>query len=578
MTNLDFWRGISTFLKRTYAMASPYWKSEHKGEAWKNLSGFGIIEIIQIYVLVEISYSLADFMDVLDARNFDDVLYTGAIWFSWVMAYVAFGYFQTHFRYHLMIGWRQFLTGKYLNEYLKPTLYHQIGLKDYDVDNPEQRIAIDIYDFTFNTLEVVVRFVSETIRAIVFGVVLWQVSGDLEFSIGDVELSIPGYMFWAALFYSAVVIYATHKVGKQLIPLNFKRQRAEADFRYDLVRLRENAESIALLHGELSEKKSLSAKFKYIRENWLDLLKYKKRLIIVQDTLSNLSSLFPYIAAMPAFVAGTIALGGFLQLRMSFLRVEVALTWIANSYEAVAQWKASVDRLLSLESALKTAEIERADKKLYIEKGSTDELKVEGMKLVLPNGDLLNKDISFNLKAGEHLVVTGSSGSGKSTLFRAISGLWVWGKGVVHTPNTDILFLPQKPYLPIGSMKEVLLYPNVNDGISEARLKRVMELCSLDKFVDRLEESSDWSKVLSGGEQQRVSFVRALIAEPSWLFLDESTSALDPKTEASIYHAIKRELPDTTIISIAHRESLKQYHRLELRLDVESQSSTLSPI
>lgn len=578
MKLLQFIRDVGTFLNKAFRMAKPYWQSEHKVEAWRNLSGFSVIEVVQVYILVEMSYALANFMDVLDARDFSDIWVKCGIWFGFVMLYLALNYIQTHFRYMLMIGWRQFLTKRYFDQYMQPTIYHQMELKDYDVDNPDQRLSMDMYNFTFQTLESGVGFVSQTIKAVAFGFVLWDVSSSLEFTFQGIDVVIPGYMFWAALMYAAVVIFATHKVGKPLIKLNFERQKVEADFRYQLVRIRENGEGIALLEGENAERKAVWQRFDSIKENWIDLLVYRKRLIIVNETLSNLSSIFPYLVAMPAFMAGSIALGGLLQLRMAFLRVETALTWIASAYEQVAEWKASTDRILTLEKGLQAAKLERKDCKLHVALNDKNELLVDDLSIDLPNGDKLTQNLNLTLRHGQNMVVTGTSGSGKSTLFRAISGLWVWGKGSVYTPEKNIMFLPQRPYLPIGTLRDVLLYPSQSATVSDVRLKRLMDLCLLSKFTERLNENTDWGKILSGGEQQRVSFVRALLMQPSWLFLDEATAALDPSTEAKIYGLLSSELPDTTIVSIAHRETLKKYHSHELHINSKDQSYRFAPI
>ena len=572
-------KNVKEYLVRTYYVAKPYWTSpEYKKVAWALLLTMLAIEGVQLYLVSSLSYANRDFMDVLDNREFEK--FWSVFWF-WIglfgvmlISYLA----QMHVKYHLIISWREFLTNRYQARYINNGIFNQMGLKDYNVDNPDQRISQDTYNIANETIELGISLLSNVGHLVVFSFILWEVSGALEFDAMGVDFYIPGYMFWVALVYAILAIWLTHKFGKQLMPLNFERQHKEANFRFHLVRLRENAESVSLLGGEATERKQLKQEFGDIKSNWIELLKYKKRLLALNMGMGQLSQIFPYLVAMPALIAGNIAIGGLMQLRGAFMSVEASMTWFATRYEVIAEWKSSVDRIILLEEGIKAAENDSKDRRLIVEKNNANEIQAEKVSIALPTGELLAENVDFVLKPGNNVVITGTSGSGKSTLFRALSGLWLWGSGVIKQPNSKTMFIPQKSYLPKGTLREVLLYPSDGNNVSDVRLKRCMEICMLSKFIDKLDVDDDWSKVLSGGEQQRISFVRALLAEPAWLFLDESTSALDPKTEAEIYKALKRELPNTTIVSIAHRESLKQYHSVELRLDGLTKTTTLHTI
>lgn len=568
-------REIGVYLARTYRLAKPYWYSEEKLLARGLL--FGILAITggQLYLSSTLSYTTADLFDALDNRNVDDVWKNLYIWAALLAILIVSYMIQLHMRYVLIINWRRFLTEKYLDKYLNNGLFNQLELKDYDLDNPDQRISADMFNFANETLELGVSFLTNIGGFFVFSSILWTVSGSLPLVIGGVSYIIPGYMFWVAVIYAILLTWATHKIGRPLVRLNFKKQAVEADFRYHLVRLRENAESVALSKGEKQERGSLSHEFDVIRTNWLELLRYQKRLLGLNYGVSQLSGFFPYIAAMPALFAGTIAMGGFIQLRGAFGAVEATLSWFAHSYEKIAIWKASVDRILTLDDAIEKAEYDRHQSKLLFSTSAEDELHIQNLSVKLPTHDHLVTIEDVRFESGKDVIITGRSGSGKSTLFRVLSGQWVWADGTVVRPEGPLTFLPQKPYFPIATLRAALTYPEPSESFDSARLTEILHVCQMGSFADRLDEHADWARILSGGEQQRMAIARAILSNPKWLFLDEATSAMDSETEATIYQQLKAELPDTTIVSIAHRPSLKDYHDIQMRLEPETKSVSI---
>ena len=569
---------LKTYLGRTYELVRPFWQSEHRKTAWFLLLTILVIEGCIVYVMARMSYAYADLFDAMDVRNVDKTWWYLGLYAGLFGINLLLRVFNVHFRNLLIIHWRRYLTKTFLTDYLYADLYNQLELKDYKLDNPDQRISQDMYNVANETLELGVEFLIHVAQAVTFGVILWQVSGVLEFQLAGYDVAIPGYMFWVAFVYTVLMSWLAHRAAHPMARLNFALQAVEADFRRGLIRLRENAEAIALLRGEAREADGLQRKFGSIWDNWMELLRYRRRLIAVVSAQAQFVVVLPYVAAMPAFIAGSVTLGGFMQISLVFTNFQFAVTWFVNSYERLAVWKSSVDRVITLQDALQTAGEERAGSRIKWRSGGQPEFEVHDLTVDLPHGERLLKDIRLSLEPGQNIVVTGPSGSGKSTLFKALSSLWMWGEGEVRKPDGSVMFVPQKPYLPIGTLRDILAYPKSPQAINDVRLREVMQLCLLGQLAERLDESCDWARVLSGGEQQRLSFVRAILAKPDWLFLDEATAALDSAAEAAVYDALKAELPHTTLVSIAHRESLKKFHDLELRIDPAAQSTSIGAL
>ena len=571
----ELWR----FLARAYRLMKPYWLSDERRTAWALLISVLVIEGAQLFLMAELSYAMKAVFDMLDARDEDAVWREIAIWFGYVFALIAVYVLETHIQYKLVINWRRFFTRRYLSYYLAANTYNQLELGDYDLDNPDQRISMDMLNIAQDTLQLGLGFLGTFGRLIVFSVILWTVSGAFEFTAFGVDVVIPGYMLWIAIIYTVVGTWIAHRLAHPLARLNFKKEAVEADFRYHLVRLRENAESIALLKGESRERDTLDREFGAIWENWMAVLKYKRRLLGFNFGMDRAAAVLPYLVAVPALMAGNIALGGFMQLSQAFGSVQMSLQWFVSAYERLAIWKASVDRVLKLDDAISAARADQVKSNIGRQVVDKDCFEVEGLTIGLPNGESLLEAPDLVLERGRNVLISGPSGCGKSTLFRLFSGLWIWGRGRVVTPEDNVMFLPQRSYLPIGSLRDVLTYPNREEtSVSDERLHEVMKLCRLEKFVECLDKADDWTRRLSGGEQQRVSMARAFLAKPDWLFLDEATSAMDPITESAVYRALKEELPDTTLVSIAHRESLREHHDLEIKLQPQTRSPIGAPL
>ncbi|MNQ52551.1 Vitamin B12 transport ATP-binding protein BacA [compost metagenome] len=393
-----------------------------------------------------------------------------------------------------------------------------------------------------------------------FSIILWGVSGSIEVF----GYTIPGYMFWCALVYALVGSWITHLIGRRLIGLNNKQQRFEADLRFSMVRVRENAESIALYNGEQSENQRLSSRFSMVWHNFWEIMKVSKRLTFFTAGYGQIAIIFPFIVAAPRYFAGKIELGELMQINSAFGNVQENFSWFISAYSDLASWRATCDRLLSFRQAMSDNE----DRLPAIDvQQQGDDLKVQHVGLDLADGRHLLTSADMTVEQGDRLMLSGRSGSGKSTLLRAMGGLWPAGHGAIRLPAARYLFLPQKPYLPIGTLRDALSYPQSGDIYSHDRYVQVLEACRLPHLVSRLDEANHWQRLLSPGEQQRLAFARALLYAPQWLYMDEATSAMDEEDEASLYQALIDQLPGLSIVSVGHRSSLKRFHPRHVRID-----------
>jgi len=469
----------------------------------------------------------------------------------------------------LQIRWRRWMTDVYLKRWLAERTYYRMQLTGSPADNPDQRIAEDFKLFVDETLSLSLGFLNAVVTLGSFVGILWALSGPFAIPYNGGEIVIPGYMVWAALVYAIVGTWMTHKIGKALIGLNFNQQRFEADFRFSLVRFRENGEGVALYGGEEDEFRNFRSRFGSVVNNWWRIMKRQKILNSFTIGYNQLAVIFPFVVAGNRYFAGTIQLGGLMQISNAFGQVQGSLSWFIGAYNSFASWKATADRLLGFHYA-----IEKAHEDMQQQSGvrraqdGNEELVIDNVSLSLPNGQPLISASNATIKPGESLLIRGPSGSGKSTLFRAIAGIWPFGKGLMRMPaGFRVLFLPQRPYLPIGTIRDVVSYPASPEEFSDEQIKEVLDAVGLPQLVDRINDHQHWALQLSPGEQQRIAFARALLQKPAWLFLDEATSALDEAAEEKLYRLLKERLAGATIISIGHRPALIAFHsrRLELR-------------
>jgi len=395
--------------------------------------------------------------------------------------------------------------------------------------------------------------------------ILWGLSGSATIPLGTTQITIPGYMVWAALLYAIAGTWLTNRIGRPLVRLNFNQQRYEADFRFNLVRFRENTEGVALYRGEADEMRNFRERFSWVVRNWWDIMRRQKRLTWFTAGYGQAAVIFPFLVAAPRYFRGEIPLGALMQTSQAFGQVQDSLSFIVNSYTDLAEWRAVILRLLGFERALGRVRTEAAQEGVHREAGAEAGLALDRVNLQLPGGRPLLEDVNLAIRPGDTTLISGPSGAGKSTLFRAIAGIWPFGRGQIRLPRgARVLFLPQKPYLPIGTLREVTSYPAPPEGIDDAALREALEVVGLGALTGRLDESAHWALSLSPGEQQRIAFARALVQKPEWLFLDEATSALDEDTEARLYALLRDRLPGATIVSVGHRSTLRAFHARRL--------------
>jgi vitamin B12/bleomycin/antimicrobial peptide transport system ATP-binding/permease protein len=481
----------------------------------------------------------------------------------WVLVSV----YKTYVAQILQMRWRNWLNRNFLDRWLKDKTYYRMELARNETDNPDQRIAEDLNKFTGDTLGLAIGLLNATVTLVTFIGILWGLSGPLKFSLLGNEISIPGYMVWGCILYALAGSLITHYIGRPLISINFFQQRYEADFRFDLVRLRENSEQVALYQGEPSEHKHLLTRFDAVMDNWWRLTKANKRLGWFTFGFGQAAVIFPFFLAGSRYFAGAISLGVLMQIASAFGRVQDALSWFVDNYANLAAWRATVDRLLQFQAAMNRVEHHAQGAQVETPISADDALHVEDLTLALPNGEILLNSAQLRIQPGEKVLLNGASGAGKSTLFRAIAGIWPFGSGRVKRPGGKrTLFLPQKPYLPIGPLRDSVCYPGRPGEFSDGAIVEALTACKLEALATRLDESAHWAQQLSPGEQQRLAFARALLHKPDWLFMDEATSALDEATEQEMYRLLTERLAHSTVISIAHRPNVGAFHTRRLTL------------
>lgn len=578
---------LGPFLKDVWLIARPYFHSEEK---WSARLLLGIIILLNLSLVgmdVVLNFWNGAFYDSLqnkDWRAFVDLLFLyhrgsdGSFMpgFSAVAAiYIIVAVYRTYLNQWLQIRWRRWLTRGFIDQWLSDRAYYRISLTTsaagLGTDNPDQRIAEDLRSFVGDTLSLGLDLLSNIVSLISFVGILWSLSG----SIHLLGVTIGGYMVWVALIYAIIGTWLTHLVGRPLATLSFRQQRFEADFRFSLVRLRENVEGIALYGGEEDEHAALLTRFSAVVMNWWAIMQRTKLLNALTSGYQQIAVVFPIIVAAPRYFGGQIPLGGLTRTASAFGQVQGAMSWFVGSYASLAAWSATVERLASFQRSIEAARAQ-AGSGIAVTESAGDSLDLHHLHITLPNGKSLIEEDAYRFLRGESVVISGRSGLGKSTLFRAIAGIWPFGEGKIARPQGSYLFLPQRPYLPLGSLRHIVTYPAAADSMSDEMIAEALRKAGLGALVERLGEEHDWSLLLSGGEQQRLAIARALLIRPDWLFLDEATSNLDPEAEAELYQLLKRELPGTTVISIAHNPGVAAFHDRKITLSARAgQAGTL---
>ena len=565
------------FFRDVWYLTKSYWQSEEKKKAFFLLGCIIALTLGVVYMLVLLNQWNNSFYSALqnyDAKKIFDEL----IHFSWLAAiYILLAVYSYYLQQTLILNWRRWLTTRFIDIWLQNKTYYNLQMFGKDTDNPDQRISEDVRQFVEMTLSFGIGILKAFCTFASFVVILYNLSGSLSFTFMGKTWTINGYMLWASLIYSVIGTYITHIVGRKLVKINFIQQKYEADFRFSMIRLRESAESVAFYRGEAQEGSVFKQRFKMLLDNFWKLVNKQKQLVFLNSGYSQIAIIFPFVVAMNRYLTKEVTLGGLMQVASAFGRVQDSLSYFVDMYSSIAQWQAVVMRLTYFGRHMH--EVSQQAERFHVERfAAADVVEVSNMQINLPDGKPLLENLSFTLHPGHNVLIKGVSGSGKSTLLRAISGIWPFVDGKIFLPERDkLMFIPQKPYLPLGTLRAALNYPG-NKPIDVTELIYLMDLCQIGYLKDKLDLEADWSHVLSVGEQQRLAFVRAHIQQPQWLFLDEATSALDEDTEATMYSLLQERLPQTTVVSVGHRSTLNKYHEHVLRLNKLTRQVTLEKL
>jgi putative ATP-binding cassette transporter len=553
------------------ATAGGYWRDpKTRVQAWILVGGLVALGLIQIGIAIWTNLWHKDFFNAIERRDIPGTIRQIAIFAVIVVAGVAAIRTHLQVKRRLQVRWRQWLSHHSLDRWLDQGRHYQIQFLPGPHDNPDGRIAEDVRISTEYAVEFAHSIFYCSLLLVTFLGILWNLSGDLTIDLAGTDVVIGGYMVWAALLYSGLGSLLTFLSGRPLVRATDSRQSREADFRFGLVRVRENAEGIAFLRGEADERRRLYAGFAGIIGAWNLQTTGQGRLIMLTSAYGTLAAIFPIIVAAPRYFTGAITLGGLMQTAQAFVQVQSALSWLVDNFPRFAEWRASVERVVQLMDALDELEESAAaadDVTIEVAPGPETVLRFKGVDIAQPDGNVLVSGATAEIRLGERVLVKGESGTGKSTLLRAVAGLWPWGTGAIELPaEGKLMFMPQRPYLPIGTLRAALLYPDTPDSRPDDDLAAALRAVGLDDLPGRLDEEEQWDRQLSGGEQQRVAFARLLLHRPDWIFLDEATSALDEENQGRMMTVLAENLADSTVISVGHRPGLEHFHQRELVL------------
>lgn len=556
------------FFRAFWTLAKPYFLDpKERRSAWGLLVVIVILNLASVGLSVWFNHWYNDFYNSLQEKDFA-AFRTLLLYFAGVAtAFIIVAVYRQYLQSLLQIRWRRWLTEHWLNDWLGGKHYYHMQMLGLDTDNPDQRIAEDLRLFPAYSLTLTLGLLNAVVTLVSFLGILWSLSGEFSFTLGGHEIVIPGYMVWVAIVYAAAGTWLTHLIGRPLARMNFERQQLEADFRFHLVRVREHAEGIAFQNGEVVERAGLGQRFAAVFRNFYDIMLKQKQLTWFTSGYAQLAVIFPFVVGAPRYFSGAIPLGGLMQIVSAFGQVQEALSYIITSYAEIAEWRAVIDRLTTFRTGLERARAVAAHSQVQVVRAG-ETLGIEQLQLDLPDGRPLMQADGLQLTPGDSLLLQGGSGRGKTTLMRAIAGLWPFGKGRVTRPADETnLFLPQKPYLPHGSLRAALSYPHDPAMFGDEDYRAALEALDLGRLTPRLDEDAIWDQQLSGGEQQRVQLARALLMKPRWLYLDEATAALDEASEQKALSALRTALPQTAILSIGHKPALQAFHNQKRRLE-----------
>ncbi|MFV7441555.1 ABC transporter ATP-binding protein/permease [Acinetobacter pittii] len=546
----------------------PYWLNKENWKGWILLALKIVLIFTTVYIAVWANELDGQVVDAMVKRQWNGLWQVLLIALGAGLLHVIISLFSTY-----LIGesqqyqWRSWMTKWLIEKWTRHCAFYSIE-RDASVDNADQRIAQDVERFVQLTLTLTLSTLQVVVSTVSFTIVLWHLSGTLQFSAWGYDFSITGYMVYIAYLYAIGSLLISHFTGKQLIGLFNDKQTVEANFRYQGMQLRENAEQVAFYDGGQRECQRLVAYFDDVKGNWRAIIVRTCKMMLARDVYVQTGSILPTAAALPRYLSGAISLGDVTRITGAFGSVTSSLSFFTQAYVGFAEWKAVSNRLRDLIGAVEQNQHEAESAKISLNHSDKDEIYTSSLNLTRPNGEIISQSPEIHIRHGERWLIQGKSGAGKSTLLRAIAGIWPYGQGEIHLPERHkLMFLPQRSYIPTGTLQAALCYPNQHQYFDHDQCAEILKTVHLEHLIEKLDTEDRWQQKLSGGEQQRLAFARALLQQPDFLFLDEATSAIDPETEQSLYQAVLATLPHAAIISVAHRESLTQYHDHILNLN-----------
>ena len=577
--------GLIAALKDIWRLAWPYFVSNERGEfrlwrfgAYRFREGYIALALLALIVAIEIAYSYItkllnswynDFYTALQEKNYEG--FVAALKLFCVLAFVAIvlAVYKNFVNQILQVRWRRSMTDFYMRRWLSPGAHYRMRMSGDPADNPDQRIADDIHSFVGQTMVIGIGFFGNAVRLGIFVVVLWGLSSTFPMTTFGFSFNIPGYLIWIALVYAIVGTVLNHVIGRALVMLKFNQERYEADFRFALARVRENSEQVALLKGEGAEIGSLRGRYAMLLANVYAVVQKQKALNWFGIFYSQISVIFPFVVLAPAYFFGTAKLGDVMQTSSAFSHVQDNMSWFIDTYQSLANYRAVVKRLVGFEASIQAADSALvADPHVAQVAASGAALTAANLAVARPSGEPITSVAALRVAPGERVLLEGPSGSGKTSLLRALSGIWPFGSGTVGVPKgARVLVLPQRTYMPQGTLRQVLAYPGGNDAYADADVRETLAAVGLGHLVARLDESDLWSNLLSGGEQQRVGVARALLMKPEFLLLDEATSALDAAAETKLHDLLKARLGASAMISVAHKAYGDDFHTRRVAME-----------
>ncbi len=559
-------------LKRFWISARGFWSRRGDVLAWPFT--LGLLAMIGVNVGFQYGINIWNrgIFDAIEKRDASTVYFLASIFPALVLGSVVIVTSQVYVRMRIQRRWRSWLTKGLVGRWIANGRYYQLNLIDGDHQNPEARLSEDMRIATEAPVDFVSGVIAAFVSASTFIVVLWTIGGDLTLSIGGVWITIPGFLVVAAVIYASITSTAIAFIARNFVKVSEVKNQVEAEFRYTLTRVRENGESIALLGGEEEERSDLDKRFGNVRRQWRLMAQQYMRTTVVSNGSMLIAPVVPLLLCSPKFLDGSMSLGEVMQAASAFTIVQSAFGWLVDNYPRLADWNACARRVASLMMSLDGLErAEKSDKVGRIVRGETEGetmLSLKDVSVSLGDGTAVVKETDVEIGAGERVLVSGESGSGKSTLVRAISGLWPWGGGSVNfRPDSRLFMLPQRPYIPAGTLRRAVSYPQPAETWTPEEIGAALDKVGLGQLKEKIEDEAPWDQTLSGGEKQRLTFARLLLNAPDIIVMDEATAALDEKSQDRMMQTVIDELPDATIISVAHRAELEAFHSRKITLE-----------